>query len=109
MNIIRVQSSVHEPLRNIIDDVRVAVSRVCNGIDDMNRFGNNRLVVRAEIYPSKLPTLYAALQSIKIHVSQHALPDVSALKEDVEYPIAVQVTSLADDTGDRVNLPNVPG
>ncbi len=100
------QSSVDEPLRNVIDNVRVAVSRVCNGIDDMNRLGNNRLVVRAEIYPGRLPTLYAALESINIHLSQHTLPDVSALKEVAECPIAIQVTSLANDTSDRVNLPN---
>ena len=109
MNIIRVQSTVNEPLRNIIDNVRMAVSRVCNGIDDMNRLGNNRLVVRAEIYPGRLPMLYAALESINIQPSQHTLQEVSALNEDSEYPITLQFTSLADDTDDRVGLPNVPG
>ncbi len=109
LNIIRVKSSVHEPLRNIIDNVRLAVSKVCGGVDDMNRLGNKALVVRAEIYPRKLPMLYAALESIQVNVSQHSLPDLGGFAEDTEYPMTLQVTSLADDTDDRVNLPRVPG
>ncbi len=109
MKLIHLQSSVHKPLRNIIDNARVTVSRVCGGIDDMNMLGNKALVIRAEIYPSKLPALYAALQSIQIYVIQHSLPDKSALKEEFEYPMTRQITSLADDTNNRVTLPKIPG
>ena len=109
MKIIQLQSSVHQPLRNVIDDVRVTVSRVCNGIDEMSRFGNKALIVRAEIYVGRLPALYAALEASGIKVSEKTRPDVSTFSKDAEYPVTLQVIGLSDDTDDRITIPSVPG
>lgn len=109
MQTIQLQASVQEPIGNITNSARSAVSRVCLGIDDMRLLGSKALVIRAEIYPEKLPALYAALTSIGVKLSQQSLPDIDALKAESEYPITLQITSFSDETDGRANIPKVPG
>ena len=92
-----------------MDNVRTIVSGLCGGIDDMNLLGNKALVIRAEIYPEKLPTLYTALTSMGMTVNHQSLPDHGTLKAELEYPITLQITSFSDQTDGRIKLPRVPG
>ncbi|MEH6358607.1 MAG: hypothetical protein V7745_06430 [Pseudomonadales bacterium] len=109
VKLIQVRASVQEPLRIVMDKVRATVSKVCGGIDDMQLLGNKALVIRAEIYPEKLPALYTALTSIGITINKQNLLDQDALKEKLEHPITLQITSFSDETDSRVNIPKVPG
>ncbi len=90
-------------------DIRKVISRVCGGIDDMQLPGYKALVIRAAIYPEKLPSLYAALRSVGVKVSSKNRPDEQSLKTGNQHPITLQISSLADDTDDRVNIPKAPG
>jgi hypothetical protein len=107
--IIQIQGSVLEPVGVISSDARKTVSRICLGIDDMQLLGNKAIVLRAEIFPEKLPTLYDALASIGIKLDQQSLPKIEALQEGIEYPLSIQITSFSHDTDVAVNIPNVPG
>ena len=91
-----------------MDDIRKVVSRVCGGIDDMHLLGYKALVIRAEIYPEKLPSLYAALTSVGVKVGSNG-PDEQNLKAGNQHPITLQISSLSNDTDDRVSIPKVPG
>ena len=106
---IQLQGSTLESIIKITNDVRMSVSKVCLGVDDMHTLGNQALVLRAEIYPEKLHTLYAALLSIGIKINEQSLPDVDVLQEGIEYPLSIQITSLSTDTDRPVSVPKVPG
>jgi len=54
---IQIQGSVQEPIGKVTSIIRNTVSNVCLGIDDMQLLGNKALVLRAEIFPTVLPTL----------------------------------------------------
>jgi hypothetical protein len=71
--------------------------------------GDKALVVRAEIYPEKLPALYEALASVKLKLGEDSLPDQDSLRGGVEHPITLQITSFSSDTDRKVNIPKVPG
>jgi hypothetical protein len=107
--IIQLLASTQEPLRNVTENARRAMSKLCGGIDDMNQFGEKALVVRAEIYPEKLPALYEALGSAKLKLSDDSLPDKDSLRAGVEHPITLQITSFSNDTDGKISIPKVPG
>ena len=109
MKMIQIQGSVIQPIGKITNDARTIVSKICLGVDDIQLLGNKALVLRAEIYPKKLPMLYAALDSIGIKFNEESLPDIETLKEDIEYPLSIQVISFSGDTDRRVNVPKIPG
>jgi len=106
---IQLQGSVLSSLGKITNDARSAVSKICLGVDDMQLLGNKALVLRAEIYPRKLELLYSELNSIGINFNKQSLPDVDTLKQEVEYPLSIQITSFSDDTDRRISVPKVPG
>jgi hypothetical protein len=107
--IIQIEGSVLEPIEKITSNARTTVSKICLGIDDMQLLGNKALVLRAEIYPGKLPSLYTALVSIGIKINKQSLPDIESLQEQIEYPLSIQIVSFSDDTDRRANIPQVPG
>ena len=109
MKFIQLQASTQEPIRNIMSNARATVSKVCGGIDDMNLLGNKALIIRAEIYSEKLPSLYETLSSIGIKIKSNYKPNQETLKDEFEYPITLQITSFSDKTDDRVNIPKIPG
>jgi len=43
MGLLQAQASTQEPLRNIMDNTRTVLSRVCLGIDDMPHEAERRL------------------------------------------------------------------
>ena len=104
-----VQATTQQSLRMALNDIRLVISRVCGGIDDMQLLGYKALVIRAEINPEKLPSLYAALASVGVKVSSKNKLDEKSLKADNQYPITIQISSFSDDTDDRVNIPKIPG
>ena len=104
-----VQATTQQSLRVGMNDIRKVVSRVCGGIDDMQMLGYKALVIRAEIFPEKLPSLYAALTSVDVKVGSKNRPDEQSLKAGNQHPITLQVSSYSDDTDDRVNIPKIPG
>jgi hypothetical protein len=106
--LLHVQASTQQPIRVGMDDIRKVVSRVCGGIDDMQLLGYKALVIRAEFYPEKLPSLYAALTSVGVKVSSKNRPDEQNLKAG-QHPITLQISSFSNDTDDRVNIPKIPG
>jgi len=57
IKMIQIQGSVQEPIGKVTSIIRNTVSNVCLGIDDMQLLGNKALVLRAEIFPTVLPTL----------------------------------------------------
>jgi hypothetical protein len=107
--VIQIQGSVLEPIAEITSSARMTVSKVCLGIDDMQLLGNKALILRAEIYPGKLQTLYNALASIGIKLNKQSLPEKEKLQEEIEYPLSIQITSFSDDTDRRTSIPKVPG
>jgi hypothetical protein len=107
--IIQLMASTPEPLRNVTDNARRAMSKLCGGIDDMNLFGDKALVIRAEVYPEILPALYEALALVKLKLGEDGLPDQDSLRAGVEHPITLQITSFSSDTDRKVNIPKVPG
>jgi hypothetical protein len=107
--LLHVQASTQQSLRVGMDDIRKVASRVCGGIDDMHLLGYKALVIRAEIYPEKLPLLYAALTTVSVKVSSKKRPDEQSLKAGNQHPITLQISSFSNDTDDRVNIPKVPG
>jgi len=94
IKLIKLTAAVQEPIGSVINPARIAMSDVCNGIDDMHLLGNKALVVRAEIYPYKLPMLYTALESIEVTLNKNSLPDKGALIEGGEYLISLHITSF---------------
>ena len=104
-----IQATTQQSLRVAINDIRKVVSRVCGGIDDMQLLGYKALVIRAEIYPEKLPSLHTALASVGVKVGSKNKLDEKSLKVDSQHPITIQISRFSDDTDDRVNIPNVPG
>lgn len=94
ITIIQLQGSVHESIVRITNQVRLAFSKVCLGIDDINVLGSKALVLRAEIYPRELPSLYEALVSIGVKLNKVELPDIESLQDDIEYPLSLQIISL---------------
>jgi hypothetical protein len=109
LKIIQIQGSVQASIREIMNDIRSSVSKICLGIDDMHLLGNKALVIRAEIYPEKLPLLYVALGANGVKFSPKSLPDISTFQEIKEYPLSLQITSFSDTTDHRVSVPKVPG
>ena len=109
MKIIQIQGSVLVPIEKITNNVRIAVNKICLGIDDMQLLGNKALVVRAEIFPNKLTLLYSSLASIGVKLSQENLPDIDALDEKLEYPLSIQIIGFSNDTDRKISVPNVPG
>jgi hypothetical protein len=107
--IIQIQAFVAEPIGVISNQARLTVSAICLGIDDMQLLGNKALVLRAEIFPTKLPDLYAALESIGIKVNNHCPVEIETLEEKTEYPLSIQITSYSDDTDRRAYIASVPG
>ncbi|EPJ52914.1 MAG: hypothetical protein OFPI_12260 [Osedax symbiont Rs2] len=75
----------------------------------MQLLGNKALVIRAEVFPEKLPLLYTALAENGIKFSQQGQPDIGTLQEQTEYPLSIQITSFSDETDRRVSAPKVPG
>lgn len=106
---LHLQALTHKTVRDVTESTRAAMSRYCGGIDDMHQLGSNALVVRAEIFPAKLPGLYEALQSIDLELLADSLPDASSLQGATEYSITLQVRSISGDTDGRVEIPMVPG
>jgi len=106
---IPIQAVVDTPLREVLDEIRVAVSRACGGIDDMHLLGDKALVIRTEIVPRKLPALRQALAGLGVRVTGRDIPAVDDLQADARYPVTLQITCLAGDTDGRVAIPNVPG
>ena len=106
---IQLQGSVIDSIGKITNDVRLAVSKACLGIDDMQMLGNKALVLRAEIYPDKLELLYSSLHSLGIKLKKQSMPDVEVLSQEVEYPLSIQITSFSGDTDRRNSIPKVPG
>jgi hypothetical protein len=109
LKMIQLKASTQEPLRNITENARVAMSKLCGGIDDMHQLGNKALVIRAEIYPEKLSDLYKTLASAELKLRNDSLPDHNALRAGIEHPITLQITSFSSDTDGQVNIPKVPG
>ncbi len=109
IKVIQIQGSVQASIGSIMNDVRSTISRICLGIDDMHLLGNKALVIRAEIFPAKLQSLYVALGEIDVKFNQNSLPDVNSYQEAKEYPLSIQITSFSDATDRRVNSPKVPG
>jgi hypothetical protein len=109
VKVIQIQGSVLESIGEITSKTRKTVSEVCLGIDDIQLLGNKALILRAEIYPGKLQTLYNALALIGIKLNKQSLPKKEKLQEEVEYPLSIQITSFSDDTDRRTNIPKVPG
>jgi hypothetical protein len=109
LTIIQLKASTQEPLRNITENARVAMSKLCGGIDDMHQLGTKALVIRAEIYPEKLSDLYNALGSAELKLRGDSLPDHDALRTGIEHPITFQITSFSSDTDGQVYIPRVPG
>lgn len=107
--IIQVTATSREPIRKITEDVRLAVSRACSGVDDMHLLGAKALVVRAEILPEKLSVLASALEKLGLTVDRDSVPNSVTTDRDALYPITVQVTSHSGDTNGRVIIPDVPG
>jgi hypothetical protein len=107
--LLHVQASTQQSLRAGMGDIRKVVSRVCGGIDDMQLLGYKALVIRAVIYPEKLPSLYTALTSVGVKVSSKNRPDEQSLKAGNQHPITLQISSFSNDTDDRVNIPKIPG
>ena len=106
---IQLVASSGEPVRKITEDVRLAVSRACSGVDDMHLLGGKAMVVRAEITPKQLPGLVSALEALRIDVDRASIPDPATLDVDYLYSISVQVTSFSDDTDGSIAIPHVPG
>lgn len=92
----------------IANEARKTVSEICLGLDDVRLLGNKAAVLRAEISPENLPSLYTDLAFIGIQLSTDSLPDIKVLEKEIEYPLSIQIVSLSDDTDRRVNIPNVP-
>jgi len=107
--VIQIQGSVLSQIGEITETARMTVSEICLGIDDMQLLGNKALVLRTEINPEKLPSLYGALVSTGVKLHKPSLPDIKGLREDIEYPLSIQITSFSDDTDGRTNIPKVPG
>ncbi|NYZ63490.1 hypothetical protein H0E82_12085 [Luteimonas sp. SJ-16] len=106
---IQLVGSSREPVRRLMEDVRLAVSRACSGVDDMHLLGSKALVVRAEISPKQLPVLVSALEALRVDIDRTSVPSPAALDRAALYPLTVQVTSFSDDTDGRVTIPHVPG
>lgn len=106
---IQLQASIQKPISSIIHDARSAMNDRCMGIDDMCLLGNKALVMRAEIYPEKLPEFYSDLASLDIKLAQHSLPNKNILKNEVEYIVFLQITSYANDTDGKINILKIPG
>lgn len=104
-----VQATTQQSLRVALNDIRMVVNRVCGGIDDMQLLGYKALVIRAEINPEKLPSLYTALVSVGVKVGPKNKLDEKSLKADNQYLITIQISSFSDDTDHRVSIPKVPG
>ncbi|MBQ0785799.1 MAG: hypothetical protein KBT66_16365 [Amphritea sp.] len=109
IKIIQIQCSTLESIGNITNDARAIVSKVCLGVDDMKLLGNKALVLRAEIYPDRLLTLYENLASIGVKLNQKDLPDIELLSKETEYPLSIQIVSFSDDTDRSASIPKVPG
>jgi len=92
-----------------MENARVTVSRLCGGIDDMHKLGNKALVIRAEIYPERLPKLHEALSAVHIDINPDTLPDQNQLTANIEYSLTIQIISYSDDTDAPINIPQVPG
>lgn len=107
--LIQLVATSSEPIRKIAEDVRLAVSRACSGVDDMHLLGGKAVVIRAEITPKQLPVLVSALEALRIDIDRGSVPNPATLDGDHLYSITVQVTSFSDDTDGRVTIPHVPG
>jgi hypothetical protein len=106
---IQLQAFVSGSIGFIANNVRLAVSHVCLGVDDMQLLGNKALVVRAEIYSENLRNLYADLASIGITLSNESLPDEAELQEGTEYPLSIQITSFSEGSDRKIQIPKIPG
>ncbi len=109
LRLLHLQATTRHPLRQITDDVRGSVSRLCGGLDDLQRLGNKALVVRAEIYPENVLLLESALAAIGVNADRNSTLFQEGLQCGLEYPLTIQITSFADDTDEQVLIPQVPG
>ena len=108
IKIIQIQGTVPEPIVNVSDKIRLAVSDACYGVDDMHMLGSKALVLRAEVFQQKLLGLYESLTKIGVKLNKQGLPNIESLQAEIEYPLAIQIVSLCDDTGHRTSLPDIP-
>ncbi|MEH6347461.1 MAG: hypothetical protein V7785_20360 [Bermanella sp.] len=70
IKIIQIQGTVLEPIVNVSDKIRLAVSEACYGVDDMHMLGSKALVLRAEVFQQKLPSLYESLTEVGVKLNK---------------------------------------
>jgi hypothetical protein len=109
LTLLQLQAATQKSISKVTNDIRIVVSNVCCGIDDMHMLGNKALVLRAEIFPKKLEELYKRLKDIEVNITQQNLPEEGTLQSEVEYPLSILITSFSGDTDQKMYAPNVPG